>query len=292
MRHLAPKDAERAVNWRARAEPLRALPLSVVLAGLEAVRDPHDPAKWHTARGVLSVNGAKFMNWHSDRGGGGAIDLVMHVRQVGFGQALEWLEQRFGSLPPHPSATTTQAQSLALPAPLTGNWPCVRRYLVEERKLPVGLLEPLAQAGTLYADARANAVFLLLDTAAIPVGAELRGTTALAWRGMAPGSRKDGGFFWVPSATSHAIVLCESAIDALSCHALHPDYRCLSTSGARPDPAWLPTLIAQGLPVYCGFDADPTGDAIALRMHALHPSILRLRPPAKDWNDLLRQLTR
>ena len=88
------------------------------------------------------------------------------------------------------------------------------------------------------------------------------------------------------------MVLCESAIDDLSCHALHPDYRCLSTSGARPHPAWLPALIARDLPIYCGFDADPTGDAMAQRMHLLHPSLLRLRPPGKDWNDLLRQRSR
>jgi hypothetical protein len=144
----------------------------------------------------------------------------------------------------------------------------------------------------LYADARANAVFLLLDAAALPVGAELRGITALTWRGMAPGSRKDRGFFGTPATARHPIVLCESAIDALSCHALHPDYRCLSTSGARPDPAWLLALIAQGLPIYCGFDADPTGDAMAQRMHQLHPSIRRLRPAAKDWNDLLRHRAR
>jgi hypothetical protein len=266
--------------------------LPVVLAALEAVRDPHDPAKWHTARGVLSVNGPKFMNWCQGVGGGGAIDLVMDVRQLGFGQALEWLEQRFGSCTSLPSQAMLQTRSLTLPQPVSGNWPRVQHYLVEERKLPARLLESLVQSGVLYADERANVVFLLLDDAATAVGAELRGTTALAWRGLAPGSRKDRGFFWVPSATRHAVVLCESAIDALSCHALYPDYRCLSTSGARPDPAWLPAVIAQGLPIYCGFDADPTGDAMSQRMHALHPSILRLRPPAKDWNDLLRQRAR
>jgi len=292
MRHLAHQDGRRHVSWRARAERLRVLPLSVILEALEAVRDPHDPAKWHTARGVLSVNGPKFMNWCQGVGGGGAIDLVMHVRQLGFGQALEWLEHRFGSLPPPQPPTTFQAQSLALPASVSDNWPRVRRYLVEERKLPLVLLEPLAQSGALYADARANAVFLLLNAAAIPVGAELRGTTASTWRGMAPGSRKDRGFFSVTSATSHAIVLCESAIDAISCQALHPDYRCLSTSGARSAPTWLPELIAQGLPVYCGFDADPTGDVMAQRMQQLHPSVRRLRPTVKDWNDVLRQLAR
>jgi len=280
------------VNWRARADRLRALPLPEVLAALEAVRDPRDPAKWRTARGVLSVSGPKFINWSQGIGGGGTIDLVMHVRQIGFGQALEWLEHHFENFHRSQPTTTPQTCSLALPARAAANWSLVRRYLVEERKLPAALLQPLIESGLLYADARANAVFVLLDSVAMAVGAELRGTTALGWRGMAPGSRKDRGFFRVPTTTSHAIVLCESAIDALSCHALYPDYCCLSTSGARPDPAWLARLIAQALPIYCGFDADPTGDAMAQRMHELHPSVRRLRPPVKDWNDLLRQRAR
>jgi hypothetical protein len=290
------------VNWRARADRLRQLPLPVVLEQLGAMPDPHDPAKWRTDRGILSVTGSKFMNWTQGLGGGGAIDVVMHVRQVGFGQALQWLEHRFAGLtPPQPGATPKE-QALALPAPVAENWPRVERYLVQERKLPRALLSPLVQSEIIYADVRANAVFLLVGSEAIPVGAELRGTclrpgfgrqaTALAWRGMAPGSRKDRGFFSLPSTPCQAIVLCESAIDAVSCHALHPAYRCLSTSGARPDPVWLISLLQSGQPVYCGFDADPTGDLMAQRMRALHPSIQRLRPPAKDWNDSLRQLSR
>jgi hypothetical protein len=292
MRHPAHQDARRDVNWRARAERLRTLPLPLVLAALEATADPHDPAKWRTARGVLSVNGPKFINWNLDTGGGGAIDLVMHLLQLGFGQALEWLELHFGTFSPLPPQAKPHAQGLALPPPVADNWLRVQRYLVQERKLPEALLESLVRSGTLYADARTNAVFVLLDTAAHPVGAELRGTTSLGWRGMAPGSRKDRGFFAVSVTTSQATVLCESAIDALSCHALHPDYRCLSTAGARPDPEWLAALISRGSPVYCGFDADVTGEAMAQRMQELHPSIRRLRPAAKDWNDLLRQLAR
>ncbi len=277
------------MNWRARADRLRALPLPVVLEQLGATPDAHDPAKWRTPQGILSVTGPKFMNWNQGWGGGGAIDLVMHVRQVGFGQALEWLERRFAGVTSPQPGSTPSPQTLALPAPVAQNWPRVERYLVEERKLPGTLLSPLVQSGIIYADIRANAVFLLVGSDATPVGAELRGTTALTWRGMAPGSRKDHGFFSLPSIPHEAIVLCESAIDAISCHALHPAYCCLSTSGARPDPAWLSTLLEQGQPIYCGFDADPTGDTMAQRMRALHPSILRLRPSAKDWNDLLRQ---
>jgi hypothetical protein len=287
MRHPAHKDGN--VNWRARADRLRALPLPAILTALEAVNDPRDTARWHTARGALSVNGAKFMNWTQGMGGGGAIDLVMHLRQVGFGQALQWLEENFGAIHLQAPSAPSQVRTLALPAPVDANWPRVESYLVEQRNLPGRLLEPLVQSGVIYADARANAVFVLLDATGGPVGAELRGVNGTGWRGMAPGSRKDRGFFEAPSMPGHPIVLCESAIDALSCRALHPDYRCISTSGARPDPAWLAGLIARRITIYCGYDADPVGDAMAGRMQQLHRSILRLRPSAKDWNDLLRQ---
>lgn len=280
------------MNWRARADRLRALPLPVVLTALEATPDPDDPAKWRTARGVLSVTGAKFINWNQGVGGGGAIDLVMHLQQFGFGQALQWLEDHFGPGPSVEPAFSPAPRALEIPPPSPQHWPRVERYLIEQRRLPRSLLTPLVRAGIIYADARANAVFLLGDNPATAVGAELRGTISESWRGMAPGSRKDHGCFSVPTASTDAIVLCESAIDALSCHLLHPTFRCFSTSGARPDPAWLSSLLPQALPVFCGFDADLTGDAMARRMSQLHPSIDRLRPPAKDWNDALRLQSR
>jgi hypothetical protein len=112
---------------------------------------------------------------------------------------------------------------------------------------------------------------------------------------LAPGSQKDLGFFAVgpepwPMAVSDIspIILCESAIDAISCFALQPHCRCLSTAGTRPNPLWLTPLLDQRCPIYCAFDADPTGDNMAATMMALHPAIKRLRPPAHDWNDVLQ----
>lgn len=275
------------MNWRQRADKLRAVPLRAVLRLCGAQPDPYDRCKWHTLQGVLSVSGAKFMNWNCGRGGGGAIDLVMHLQQLGFGQALQWLEKHFGAAAIL-AAASPPAQPLCLPPPCPRRLEQVRRYLTKERQLPPALLEPLLQSGDLYADARANAVFLLRGNEGQPVGAELRGTTSCPWRGMAPGSRKDHGFFAVPSAALDAIVLCESAIDAISSHFLHPNYRCLSTAGARPNPAWLPDLLELPHPIYCGFDLDDTGESMARSMIALHPSIQRLRPPRKDWNQALR----
>ena len=272
---------------RARADRWRILPLEHILTQSGARPDPHDPCKWHTARGVLSVRGAKFFNWHCGTGGGGAIDLVIHLHHLSFHDALLWLEQHGAPSttdPPPPEPPTP----LRLPPPAPHQFHAVRRYLVDQRALPLPLVEALARCGDLYADTRANAIFLLRDPHGQPVGAELRGTGPVPWRGMAPGSRKDLGFFSFPLTPCPNVILCESAIDALSCHLLHPDHRCLSTAGARPNPAWLQDLLEQGCRLRCGFDLDPTGQAMAQAMIALYPSIQLLPPPLHDWNDALR----
>ena len=272
---------------RQRAERVRAISLVNILTVSGARPDPHDPCKWHTARGVLSVRGAKFFNWHRGTGGGGAIDLVIHLHQFTFPDALRWLEQH-GSPPSALPFTPEPPSPLRLPKPQSGLFHAVRRYLVEQRALAAALIDGLAQSGDLYADLKANAVFLLRDLAGQPVGAELRGSGPVAWRGMAPGSRKDLGFFSIPAIPCPDVILCESAIDALSCHLLHPDHRCLSTSGARSNPAWIPQLLRQGCRLWCGFDLDLTGQDMARSMIALHPSIQRLPPALHDWNDVLR----
>ena len=86
-------------DLRRRAAVVRAVPLEAVLIFRGAVRDAHDRRKWHTEQGPLSVTGPKFMNWHTGRGGGGAIDLVMHLAGVDFRTALVWLEERLGGRP-------------------------------------------------------------------------------------------------------------------------------------------------------------------------------------------------
>ena len=280
---------------RQQADHLRAIPLETVLPLCGGQRDQYDKHKWHTAQGVLSVNGAKFMNWNGGVGGGGAIDLVIHLQRLDFKAAVDWLAQHFpGSVTPLPLAPTPQPQ-FHLPSPDPAKLGRVQQYLVQQRKIAPVLLDPLIQSGTLYADTRANAAFLLLGKENLPVGAELRGTTARPWHGLAPGSQRNLGFFAVPAeplpaavSAGKPVILCESAIDAISCFALHPQSRCLSTAGARPNPTWLKPLLDQAAQVYCGFDADPTGDQMADAMIALHPAIQRLRPSAHDWNDVLK----
>jgi hypothetical protein len=286
-------------DFRRRADLVRALPLEPVLMLHGARRDRHDRCKWHTERGPLSVTGEKFINWHQGQGGGGAIDLVMHLAGMDARAAIEWLE-RYVAAGPHAAASPAIHAScenpsspgspgqLQLPVGDDRQQARVREYLTRRRGLSASLVEPLIASGKLYAAGRGNAVFLLVaGKTERPVGAELRGTGPRLWRGMAPGTRKDLGYFWVGRRGGREIVLCESAIDAISCLQLHPERICISTSGVRSNPLWLPGLIARGYTILCGFDADGPGDAAAAHMLALYPAVQRLRPSAHDWNDVL-----
>jgi hypothetical protein len=75
---------------RERADRLRALPLESVLQVWGARRDHDDPRKWHTSQGVLSVNGAKFMNWNRASGGEQNITFAVSRADRSF---RSWLER-------------------------------------------------------------------------------------------------------------------------------------------------------------------------------------------------------
>jgi hypothetical protein len=272
---------------RLHVDRVRGLPLPAVLLAAGAAADRHDPARWHSHKGVISVTGCKFFNWNQGVGGGGAIDLTIHLCGLDFQSAVAWLRGHFprcDGISPPPSAPKPE---LKLPTPAPGRLSCVESYLVAERRIHPEQIKRLIQSGDLYADHHANAVFVLRGKAHGPVGAELRGTGPRSWRGMAPGSRKNLGYFSVREVNVDGIILCESAIDALSCSLIHPRLWCISTAGARSNPAWMPAIISRRLPVYCGFDADPTGDDMAKAMNERYRAIKRLRPATHDWNDML-----
>ncbi|MBC8871422.1 MAG: DUF3991 and TOPRIM domain-containing protein [Planctomycetes bacterium] len=325
-------------DFRRQADFVRAIPLEVVLTSWGALRDRQDTSRWHTQRGPLSVTGAKFFNWHDSRGGGGAIDLVMHLGGWDARQAIRWLWRRLGchgagvnptahkrvdADTPSSTGSTSNSRSASSPgrsAPLRGetdgnptrrhrhqqlhlpaasfaNLPRVRGYLTQQRGLSAAILASLIDSGKLYADGRGNAVFVMVaGKPNRPIGAELRGTGNYVWRGLAPGTSKNAGYFWVGNRGSKQIVLCESAIDAISCFQLHTqihgaplpaDCICISTAGVRPDAPWLHPLLARGYNIYCGFDADEPGEMTSRQMNTRHPTIQRLRPPRHDWNETL-----
>ena len=274
-----------------KADKVRNIDLGALLQHYGCTKDPLDKKKWHTPQGVISVNGRKFMNWDLGTGGGGAIDLLIHLKNVGFKEAATCLADNFSSSFVHqasPKRSTPLKQPLRLPQRDDKKLLQVTDYLSNQRCIPQELTKNLIQSRKLYADGRGNAVFILLGKKKRVVGAELRGTCDTQWRGMAPGSRKKLGCFYIVGKSNKKMVLCESAIDAVSCFVLYPEYTAISTSGATPNPPWLENFINNGCEIYCGFDADKTGDIIANKMIKMYPHVNRLRPPSHDWNEALQ----
>jgi len=273
---------------------VRNIDLVAVLNLTGAIQDKYDKNKWHTSNGIISVTGPKFRNWTLDTGGGGAIDLVIHLEGLDFKSAVYWLA---GHFPVHDSREKINSYSSSKnifkpPQRDDHKLDWVISYLNIKRCIPKEVINTLVDSETLYADIRANAVFLLLGKERNIIGAELRGTGHTPWRGLAPGTRKDQGYFAIKKPGFNKIILCESAIDAISCFCLHPDCMAVSSSGARSDPEWLKTFLSQDHDVYCGFDSDNTGDRLADRMIQLYPSIKRLQPSMHDWNDMLKDKSR
>jgi hypothetical protein len=268
---------------------LRAVPLAEVMERVGAVRDARDKARWKTPRGPVSITGMRFYNWHEHAGGGGAIDLVMHLHEAEFKKAVAWLHDQFGHVHAAVQTNSPPAETIFRPPERDDRMLArVVRYLQDERAIPPEVLAPLLATGGVYADARGNAVFLHVNREGRAVGAELRGTTRIQWRGMAAGSRKAAGCFAAGPGARDEIVLCESAIDAISCHALRPAARAFSTAGTCSTRAWLPDILSSARTVWCGFDIDEPGEAAARAMIARHPTIRRLRSWGHDWNDDLK----
>lgn len=274
---------------------LRRLPLRQVAVGLGYRPDPRDRNRFRRDGSVISINGAKFYDHIRGCGGGGAIDLVIHAEGTGFNGAVGRLRQIAGEPAAEPEPQARRA--LALPPPADAAWPAVRRWLTADRALAPNLVSALHRRGLLHADARRNAVFLATDRNRNPTGAECHGTAGppgrRRFRGMATGSRKDRGSFWIPADHSpvQTILIAESAIDALSAFSLaelrSPGTVFLSTSGAT---GRLPAWIGQWTPqrIICAFDADAAGDEAAERLAAQDPRVTRLRPEGgKDWNEIL-----
>ena len=261
---------------------LREIPLETVLEAYSSSKDNHDQRKWHSDRGVISITGHKFFNWNLSCGGGGAIDLARHLLQADFRRACEWLSRVCTVYEKQNPKVSSEVLSLPVEAPQ--HLLHVIHYLCKVRKIPLSAVNQLIYRKVLYADKRRNAVFLLLGKEKVSVGAEIRGTSKQVYHGMAIGSKKEKGFFYAGPESAKNVILCEAAIDAVSCNVIHPKALCVSATGIPPAPAWLPILINRGLDVYCGYDDDPKGENAASMMLSLYQSVKRLRPTAKDWN--------
>jgi len=320
VRDLERDNATVTLDYKALVAQVRGIDLEDTMRTLGGEQDRHDTHKWQVAGEHISINGEKFYNHDRQSGGGQSIDLVMHVGGYTFRQAVAYLNHAGGpdlAVAAAAQYGARQGQEIVErergeparfmpPARDEGRWPQVRAYLTEERAIPPGMVDDLHARGTLYADCRANAVFLRTDAEGQAVGASLRGTApGSQFQGLALGSRRGEGHFSfsLGEPAPYRVPqyhIAESPIDALSRAALaqrageRGEFTFVSNDGHGELPRrQIDEGLARGALVHCGFDNDAGGDKLWAQVREAYPraeAIERERPPAgaKDWNEALQ----
>lgn len=285
---------------------LRALPLETVLTRFGAQRDPKDPRRnWRFGASRITVTGEKFHDHTRAQGGGGAIDLALHLLGYGisqpppgaFREAAAWLGTSAAAparpvLQTEPCVPASRPPTVAPPESYPPALPRVRWYLTLARALPPALVDQAIAKQLLFADRHHNVVFRLRDETLQEVGYALRGTYDERY----PYHRTAGhrGLFIVGSGAAKVAAFVESAIDALSYKTLRPQTLVLSTTGEPGElaRAMAQRLRQQGFAVIAAFDADRAGDRFAAKLSKeLDGAATRHRPDerlGKDWNAVLR----
>lgn len=284
-------EAERD-RLRKQADELRSTDLALVAELLGAEQDRSDRLRWRLPSGhcvAIEKGGMRYHTVNVGGGGRGAIDLVMLALGVDFKSAVCWLSHECGT-----EAATAAIRRIAgdlvhsavalpspaVPLPVSEHWSTVRHYLVGVRGCAARLVDQLHEAGALFADKFSNAVFVHSENS----GVEMRGTGAVPFKGAR--GKKSG---WLVRGTRPGLVVCESAIDALSV-VQSTCMSAVSVGGSNLAAAlrWAREWFAKGEPVYAGHDADAAGARQAAALMSAEPCVTRLAPPqGKDWNESL-----
>ena len=295
-------------NWKTRyadlAKGVRDLPLKDVAYELGLESDPSDQHKWQNEHHIINITGSKFYDWKEMKGGGGAIDLVMHVNQCDYKQSVAWLNDRLGESATIDAVTyktreiikTEPVREFTPPVPEQDKWQRVKEYLTRTRKLPSGLVDRLHEQGLIYADYNQNAVFIRrsIDEDKI-TGALLRGTVGEdnKFKGLAKGSKRKEGWFYFTKGEQEIdpvrrVVLVESPIDAMSLAVLERTDSVktlyLSTDGAGQIPI---EYLKEVKDVVIAYDNDEPGNLMAQKTREKLPNSVRVLPKAVDWNKQL-----
>jgi hypothetical protein len=243
-----------------------------------------------------------YFSVRDDRDHGTVIDFAQNRLRITLGELRKtlrpWVGRRAEIAPYPPLPPTAKDRMKVDEAFARMENISVHPYLEGERAIPAALLQGDRFAGRIRIDVRQNAVFPHFDAQGLS-GYEIKNYD---FTGFSPGGIK-GLWLSREQPSDNCLVICESAIDALSHAALFPDGRSRYGSFAgQISPAqreWIRATAAR-LPlkstIVAATDADKEGgkladvicEAVELTgrddlAHAVHRPI-----GFKDWNDQLR----
>lgn len=228
--------------------------------------------KWKLEpHGVFSINGLEWYGFQVREGGFGAVKLVQFVEKFDHKQAISWLEENYPHLMPvdEQDAKSRSARQnkdkfkeFNPPPAFSTHLKAVENYLINDRKLPADLILELTKTGRIYADEKANCIFLS------DMSAEVRSTIG-KFNGSVDGADKKHSGFTIPAdpeKNRKVIAICEAAIDAISYRAMYPGASVISSNGAGNLAIQYTTTLQayeHGYEISLALDADTAGDAAA-----------------------------
>lgn len=250
---------------------------------------------------IVTHQGRGWFNPLSDDKGD-VFTLVAYLENVGFVEGVKRVTELIGFRPTEPEWRKSVKPRHA-EAGLSDRWSQRRRprpgsatwlYLSETRYLPTAILRAALAWNRLREGPYGSMWAVHTDDAGTVCGWEERGPE---WRGFSSGGAKV--LFRIGPAEALRICVTEAAIDAMSLAAiegLREDTLYLSTGGGwspSTDTALCALAARPGGKLIAATDANSQGETFAARLRALAEHVdcewQRLRPPADDWNEALRQ---
>jgi hypothetical protein len=243
-----------------------------------------------------------YFSVRDDRDHGTIIDFIQKRLRLSLGEIRKtlrpWVGRQATALPYPPLTPTPKDRMKIEKAYGRMQDAAAHPYLESERAIPAALLQTDRFAGRIRIDVRQNAIFPHFDAQGLS-GYEIKNSN---FTGFSPGGTKG---LWISRKQpgDNRLVICESAIDALSHAVLFPEERSRYGSFAgQISPAqreWIRATAAR-LPlkstIVAATDADKEGGKLADLIreaveligrddlaHVVHRPI-----GFKDWNDQLR----
>jgi hypothetical protein len=274
---------------------LREIDLTKICAIHDLKQDANDPRQFKNDSHRITLKGFGWYDHKETKGGGGAINLVMHLRHLTFTEAVTFLESQDLS---NVATTKTahdnkQAHGISyVPPRFDENLAHITDYLTTKRGINPALVQWCIDKGIIYADGFKNCVFMYGAN-----GCELRGTNSKKWR--AARGRLEQPFL-LPCANTDTIAIVENAIDALSYRQIHKNHAVAAIGGNanKTIMTWVVELVKSKwhLEIASAFDNDSGGEtahAALLKIaeeYGIKDNVYRLKPTTKDWNDDLIEM--
>lgn len=294
-----------------RTEAARDVPLSLVAEQYFQTPGEKEGASevWETPEHKLVVTGSKFFDFKAAKhaGGGGAIDLVMHLWGITFRDALEILEglaprlSRGAALAyalTHTKSITPRHEDFAAllarwAKPMPDMLQNAVRYLTEVRGIPTAVVQAVIDRGDLWANRHGSCVFAHRDRNGTLRGCTVRESNFATKQKpfkQCLGDKTTAWFTVGGDWTAPELVLVESPIDALSFVSLGygRNAQVVSTAGEADLSQLIASVQHGSRKLRLGFDNDDAGRRFAQQAATLCTSVPGMCAPlGKDWNEEL-----